>query len=114
MKKIALIVLFFIVLKTDAMLSQMEMGQARPEPEERSTLQACGDCICDPQLYFDITLVNKTLELAVDKTWTSIVQPEQTAFAPMVYAAAVATNVALIAGVSWSYFRKHKFKEKPD
>ena len=110
------VILFLVLIsfRADGMLSQMEMGQARPEPEERSTLQACGDCICDPQLYFDIALLNKTFELTVDKTWTSIVQPEQTAFAPMVYAAAAATNVALIAGVSWSYFRKHKFKEKLD
>lgn len=113
MKKIVWLLLL-TCLASNAMLSQMEMGQAKPDLEERSTLQACGDCICDSQLYFDIVLLNKTFELALDKTWSSIVQPGQTAFAPMVYASAVALDAALLAGVSWSHFRAHKFKPKAE
>lgn len=60
--------LLLICLASNAMLSQMEMGQAKREMEERSTLQACGDCICDPNLCFNVVLLNKTFDLALDKT----------------------------------------------
>lgn len=109
MKKVILF-LALVVLRADAMLSQMEMGQ--PQLQERSTIEACCECGSSPKFCIIALTTNKMSEYLLNKAWDSMQQPNQTALQPMVYSAALMINFALIAGAGWQCFKQSKFKEK--
>ncbi|CAN5208188.1 hypothetical protein BH09DEP1_BH09DEP1_0350 [soil metagenome] len=104
--------LVLIFANSQAMLSQMEMGQR--QPRELSMKEACCDCACDPKFYLSAAGQTKVLGYFVDKAWDHLQQTDQTAFKPLVYASAVAFNAALIAGTGWYYYRQNKLKTKKD
>lgn len=113
MKKVALF-LVLISLRAGAMLSQMEMGQAKPESQEHSMYDACCDCASSPKFYISAGLETRALGYLVDKAWVSLQQQNQTAFLPTLCAGAIALNMAAIAGTGWYCFRQSKFKPKED
>lgn len=112
MKKIALFLLF-IFFHSDAMLSQIEIGQMH-SGRERRLLDTCCDCASDPKLYASIALESKACEFFVDKTWELLEQHNQTAILPLMYASGVVLNIAAIAATGWYCFRLNKLKDKED
>ena len=112
MKKTALFLLL-IFFDSAAMLSQVEMGQAH-SARERPLLDTCCDCASDPKLYASIALESKACEFLVDKTWGLLEQHNQTVALPLVYASAVALNIAAMTATGWYCFRLSKLKDKED
>jgi hypothetical protein len=91
---------------------QMEMGMARAGHEPRSDIEACADCMLNPDHYISIAAQTVPLIYLVDMVWDSCQQTNPTAFLPMVYASAMALNSASIVRTVWQGFRESKYKTK--
>lgn len=95
-------------------LAQMEMGMVTTGREPRSDIEACADCMLNPDHYISIAAQTVPLIYLVDTVWDSCQQTNSTAFLPMVYASAMALNSASIVRTVWQGFRESKYKTKQD
>lgn len=96
------------------LLAQMEMGMANTTHEPRSDIEACGDCMLNPDQYISIAAQTVPLLYLVDTVWDSCQQTNPTAFLPIVYASGMALNSASIVQTVWQGFRESKYKTKQD